>query len=212
MLSADGTQSLADTDPWFQWADWHNKLVNVDKLVPLASDVPSGGITSMFAAGKVAMFVGQRSDYNTLKKAIGTKFEWGAIQDAKLPNGKGAPISVTTHTGLSGSKYKEITFTLLKAISDKRYAQLVAEENGYLAGRTNNLEEIGELGKDPWIRFQQKVSIEAAQMWRAKNLRAYEIETVTVNQMDLLWLGKRRLDKGFMAELKKAMDEVLAKS
>ena len=50
-----------------------------------------------------------------------------------------------------------------------------------------------------------------AAFWRAKNLRAYEIETAITNQMDLIWLGKRQLDKAFMAETKKVLDEVLAK-
>jgi hypothetical protein len=50
---------------------------------------------------------------------------------------------VTTRR-LSSSSTEE-TFTLLKAISDKRYAVLVAE-NGYLIGRVNNL-EIGDLAR-----------------------------------------------------------------
>lgn len=212
VMNEEGTKGLVNTDPWTQFLEWMNKLANDDKVVPLTQDVPSGGITSVFAAEKVAMFLGQRSDVKTLKAAIGTKFEWGVIDDAKKPGvTKGAPISVTTHAGLSGSKFKEETFTLLKAISDKRYAVLVAEENGYLAGRVKNLEEIGDLAKDPFIQLQQRVSAEGSKMWRAGNLRAYEVETAVVNTLDLLWLGKRQLDKAYVADLQKSMDEVLQK-
>lgn len=212
ILDKEGKKCLADTEPFYQWVEWHNKMVNEHKVVPMADAVPSGGITSLFASEKIAMFVGQRSDLKPLKTAIKDKFEWMAIQDAKLPGvGRGAALAVSTHAGLANSKHKEEAFTLLKAISDKRYAYLVAEENGYLAGRVNNLEEIGDYAKDPFIQLQQKVSAEAAKMWVPANLRAFEVENAIVNHLDLLWLGKAQMGKPFMNDLKKVVEEVLAK-
>ena len=97
------------------------------------------------------------------------------------------------------------------ALADKRFAFVVARGQGYLSGRVDNLEAIGELGKDPFLQIQQKATEEEDPWWIAKNLRQLEVEAELVNQLDTVWLGKRPPDGAFIADLKKGLDGVLAK-
>lgn len=211
VVDASGTKSLADTQPWMDWAQWNNKLITQDKVNPAADAIPDAGLQSMFGAGKVAMVFKDRSFHRPAKLAVGDKFPFAVIQFPKSKQAIGWGISINTHTGTSASKYKEQTFGLVYALADKRFAYLVAKEQGYLTGRVDNMEAIGDLGKDPFLQLQLKNQQEGAAWWRAKNLRSAEIQTAIDNHMDLLWLGQRQLDSGFMNELKQAVDQILKK-
>ena len=211
VIDAEGVKSLADGDAWWEWASWNAQLIAVDKVHPLADVVGTGGIAAMFGAEKVAMVHAQRSFERQARIASQGKFDYTSIQYPRGPKALGWGMSIDTHTGTAASKHKQETFSLVYAMADRRFAYLVAKEQGYLTGRVDNLDAIKELADDHFIKLQQKCTEESAAFWRAKNLRAYEVETAITNQMDLIWLGKRQLDKAFMAETKKVLDEVLAK-
>lgn len=90
-------------------------------------------------------------------------------------------------------------------------ALVVGRGQGYLTGRVDNLEAIGELAKDPFLQIRQMNTEEEDPWWIAKNLRQLEFEAELLNQLDTVWLGKRPPDQAFIGDLKKGLDGVLAK-
>ena len=44
-----------------------------------------------------------------------------------------------------------MTFSLLYALADRRFAYLVGKTQGYLTGRVDNLEALKEVADDPYI-------------------------------------------------------------
>ena len=211
VIDKDGVTSLADTEPWWEWATWHNRLINVDKVHPQAEAQGTQGIQGMFGSGKLAMFNHERGVYRATRIAVGDKFPWTTIQFPKVANPRGWGAIIATHTGTAASKHKDETFTLVYALADRRMAYITAKEEGYLTARVDNLEAIGDLANDPFLKLQYKCMEEEEVYWRPKNLRSVELETATTNHLDLLWLGKRDLDRAYLVELKKVMNDVLAK-
>lgn len=207
----EGTKAMADTDAFLQWAKWHHQLIVTDKVHPLGDAVGTSGPEAMFAAEKLAMVHNERSSHRTIQLGVKDKFPWMAIQFPKGPKFAGWPTSVNTHTVTAASKAKEAASSLIYALADQRFAYLVAKEQGYLAGRVDNLEAIKEMAQDPFIQLQQKCTEEAVAPWKMANLRGYEFETTLINKLDLLWLGKAQPDKAFMADLQKDLDELMAK-
>jgi len=211
VISDDGMKSLADSDPVYEWAKWSNQFINVDKVHPAAAALQGQGVEGVFAAGKLAMFQIARSVVRPIRLAVKDKFEWGVIMMPRAAKPVGWGSRVDTHSVTTQSKHKDVAFSLIYAMADRRFAYLVAKEQGYLTGRVDNMEAIKELASDPFLQLQAKAGNEEAAFNKAKNLRTEEFWTAWTNHMDLLWLGKRQLDKAFMAELKKVTDEVLAK-
>jgi hypothetical protein len=214
LVAADGVHSLVDTQPFQDWLDWNYQLIVKDKVHPLGGVVKQGdsnAIAAMFAAGKLAMTMFHRSWLFPFKAAVKDKFEWTTIQYPRGPQAKGWVSNIDTHSGTPTSQYKDEAFTLCYALADRRFAYLVAKTQGYLTGRVDNLDDLGDLANDPFIQLQQKNTEQEDPWWQAKNLRAYEVESALVNTLDLVWLGKREPDKSFISDLKQALDAVLAK-
>ena len=214
LVAKDGVTSLVDQPHFSDWLNWTHNLIVKEKVHPLGDVVKAGdsnALAAMFSAGKLAMAHSHRAWQFNFKNAVAGKFDYTTIQWPRGPKPIGWVSNVDTHSGTASSSVKDETFTLIQALSDRRFAYLVAKTQGYLTGRVDNLEAIKELAEDPFIKVQQKCTEEEELWWRAKNLRAYEIEAELSNQLDLVWLGKREPDKAFIADLKKGLDAVLAK-
>ncbi len=214
LIDKDGVTSLVDKAPFMDWLAWTQNLIVKEKVHPQGDIVKAGdssALGAMFAAGKLAMAHSHRAWQFPFKNAVQGKFEYTTIQWPRGPKPIGWVSNVDTHSGTASSKAKDESFTLIQALSDRRFAYLVAKTQGYLTGRVDNLDAIKELASDPFIKVQQKCTEEEELWWRAKNLRAYEIEAELSNQLDLVWLGKREPDKAFVTDLKKGLDGVLAK-
>jgi ABC-type glycerol-3-phosphate transport system substrate-binding protein len=214
LVDKAGEKSLVDSPAFDAWLQWNHKLILEDKVHPQGDVLPAGdanAMAAMFAAGKLAMAQVHRAWMVAYRTAVGDKFPWMTIQ---YPRGQGAlgwVANIDTHATTSASKNKDEAFTLTYALADRRFAYLVAKGQGYLSGRVDNLEAIGELGTDPFLQLQQKCTEEEDPWWIAKNLRQLEVEAELVNQLDLVWLGKRPPDKAFVGDLKKGLDDILAK-
>jgi hypothetical protein len=152
-----------------------------------------------------------RAFHSAQRRGVQEKFPVAAIQYPRGPKALGWGMSINTHSGTTGSKSKEVAFSLLYALGDRRMAYLVGKDNGYLIGRVDNLDALKELAEDPFLKLQQKCSEESANFWTARNFRGAEVVRGITNRMDLVWLGKRPLDRPFMGELKKTLDEILAR-
>lgn len=211
LVAKDGLTSLVDKPEFSDWLNWNHKLVVEDKVHPFSQAIPNNDLTAVFAAEKVAMMHVQRASYFQTRNAVKDKFEWTEIQYPRGSKAIGWLSAIDTHSATAASKYRDEAFSLIYALADKRFAFLVGKFQGYLTGRKDNLDDLGPYAQDHFIQLQQKCTEQEAQLWRAKNLRAYEFETALNNALDLVWLGKSQPDKGFINDLKKSLDEVLAK-
>lgn len=215
LVDKDGLNSLVDQEPFWNWLQWTTNLIVKEGVHPLGGVVKAGdsnALAGMFGAGKLAMMHSHRAWQRSIKEAIkDKKIDMAVIQYPRGPKPLGWVSNVDTHSGTRVSKFKDETFGLIYAMADRRFAYLVAKTQGYLTGRVDNLEAIKELADDPFIKVQAKNDTQQEAWWRAKNLRAYEVEAELLNMLDLIWAGKRQPDKAFVKELKQSMDAVLAK-
>jgi hypothetical protein len=193
---------------------WTHRLVVEDGVHPGAGILPpndGNALPGMFAAEKIAMVHEDRSFQFRARNAVKDKFDFATIQFPRGPKSVGWATGGAGHCGTALSKYRDEAFTLVYAIADKRFAYLVGKFQGYLTGRTNNLDELGPYAGDPFIQLQFRGEAEAKPFWVQKNLRSFELEAALDSALDLVWLGKRQPDKQFTQELKKTLDEILAK-
>ncbi|MGH2458867.1 MAG: extracellular solute-binding protein [Chloroflexota bacterium] len=211
LIAKDGLTSLVDQQGFADWLNWNYQLVVKDKVHPLAQALPSGGTAPMFAAERVAMVHEDRSFLFGARAAVQNKFPFTSIQYPRGPKALPWGTDINTHSVTASSKYKDEAFSLSYALADRRFAYLVGKTQGYLTGRVDNLEDLGPYANDHFIQLQYKCETQEGPFWRAKNLRAYEIQTTLNNTLDLIWLGKREPDQSFIGDLKKALDEVLSK-
>ena len=214
LIDKDGVTSLIDQEPFWNWLQWNYKLMVTEAVHPQGSVVPAGdsnALAAMFAAGKLASMHSHRAWQRAITLAVAGKFENAVIQFPRGPQARGWVSNVDTHSVTKASKVKDAAFGLCYALADQRFAYLVAKGQGYLTGRVDNLEAIKELADDPFIKVQAKNDTQQEAWWRAKNLRAYEVEAELVNALAPIWLGKAQPDKAFVAQLKKSVDAVLAK-
>lgn len=216
VVDKDGKTALMDSEAWWQWADWNRQLILNDAVHPLHLHGANLGVElpSLFAAGKLAMFHGARYLHFLTRSAVKDKkdVDWGVIQFPRPTGARGNWMTVIdTHSGTQASKFKEEGFSLINALSDQRFAYLVGKTQGYLTGRADNLQALKELAEDPFLKLQYECGPDQEPNWRAANLRYYEVEAEVNNQMDEIWLGKKKLDRAHMQGLKKAVDAILAK-
>src|SRR5438876_1152778 len=84
-LDKNGVTSLADTDPWWDWASWNARLIADEHVHPIGQEVSSGGVAEMFGAEKLAMFHAARSLHYPARLAAKDKFDWMVIQFPRAP-------------------------------------------------------------------------------------------------------------------------------
>jgi len=211
VVAKDGVTSLIDQQEFADWLNWEYQIIVQDRVHPFSQAIPNGDVASLFAAGKVAMVHNQRFFQFAARNAVKDKFQFTSIQFPRGPKAKGWGTSIDTHSGTAASKYKDEAFTLTAALADKRFAFLVGKFQGYLTGRKDNLEDLGPYAGDHFIQLQQKCTEQNDPFWRAKNLRATEIQDALNNGLDEVWLGKSQPDKDFIGSLHKTVNDILAK-
>ena len=148
------------------------------------------------------------------KEAVGPedgsgKFAWSIVGLPQGPNTNGWGASLNTHAPTRQSKHPTEACMFQYALADARFAQLVAENHRYLVGRTKEMEEIGELGKDSFLQLQWAMHFRAAPYRIGRNFRGEEWRAMITNTLDEAYLGTRPLDDAFYAYAKSALDEIL---
>jgi hypothetical protein len=103
------------------------------------------------------------------------------------------------------------SFKLTYALSDARFAYLTAHDIGFLVGRTNELEEIGDAAENPFIQLQYQEYSNGIAYRIGANYRGLEWEQIIRNMTDLVYLGERQPDDAFFGELESAINELLAR-
>jgi ABC-type glycerol-3-phosphate transport system substrate-binding protein len=208
----EGTECLADSDGWMAWVTWLKDLYD-KKLTTIQSTLPTGGTDALFVSGRLAMNHRQRSFYratvNGLKEAA-EPFEWSAIQAPRTPEAKGWVASVDTHSATTSTRYPNEAMALGYALADQLFARYVAEDQGYLTARVDDLETVKDI-MTPFLELQYQCMTEEEKFHQPANARGKEVETVYINELDKIWLGEAELNAAFMQNLKDAVDEVLDK-
>lgn len=208
----EGTKSLADNDQWMAWTAW-NKNFYDKKFAPIEASLPTGGSNALFIAGKLGIRHNQRSTYRAIiegLKQAQTPFEWTIVQAPRGPKPLGWGASVDTHSATAGSKHPDEAFALSYALADDIFTRYVVEDQGYLTARVKDLETAKDL-LNPFIELQYKCMTESEAFRQPANSRGTEVQTVYANELSKLWLGDEELTAGFMANMKAAADEVMAK-
>jgi ABC-type glycerol-3-phosphate transport system substrate-binding protein len=208
----EGTESLVDNEQWMQFVSWLKDLYD-RKLTTVESVLPSGGADALFLAGKLGMRHSQRSFYRRVvegMKEVEEPFEWSVIQAPRRPDAKGWVASVDTHSATTLTRYPNEAMALSYALADQLFTRYVAEDQGYLGARVDDLETIKDI-TSPFLELQYQCGIEEERFHQPANARGKEIETVYINELDKLWLGEAELNAAFMGNLKDAIDEVLDK-
>jgi ABC-type glycerol-3-phosphate transport system substrate-binding protein len=215
-IEENRTSVKADGDPWKLWVRWNHRALVQDRISPLASELGTAGVVGLFAAGKLAMFHGDRSQQRQVLEAVGPmegggKFKWSAIAMPVTPAFTKHGLSLNTHAGTMQSQNKLESFKLAYALADKRFAELVANEQGYLVGRTKEMDEIGKAKDDPFIKLQYEEGTKGVPYRIGKNLRGTEYDTTLRNSLDPVYLGKTEPDDAFFKQWNTALNAVLQK-
>jgi ABC-type glycerol-3-phosphate transport system substrate-binding protein len=208
----EGTESLADNEQWMQWAAWVKGFFD-RKQAATDNALPSGGADALFLAGRVAMRPNQRFFYrrvNVGMNEVEKPFSWRVIQYPRGENALGWGASVDTHSVSTACKYPDEAFRFIYAMADSIFTRYVAEDQGYLTARVDDLETVGDM-LYPFLELQYQCMTEEEAFHQPANARGLEVETVYRNELDKLWLGQEELTPAFMANMKAAVDEVLAK-
>jgi ABC-type glycerol-3-phosphate transport system substrate-binding protein len=208
----DGTQSLADNEQWLQWAGWVKNFFD-RKQAATDNALPSGGADALFLAGRVAMRHNQRFFYrrvNVGMQEVEKPFAWRVIQFPRGPQALGWGASVDTHSVSANCKHPDEAFRFIYAMADQTFTRYVAEDQGYLTARVDDLETVADMIY-PFLELQYQCMTEEEAFRQPANARGLEVETVYKNELDKLWLGEAELNPAFMANMKAAVDEILSK-
>lgn len=214
-LDEEGKAVDATTPEWKAYVRYNHAALVKDKVAPLASELGSAGVIGLFAAGKLAMFMGIRGDNKAVRQAVGPedgsgKFKWSAHGLPEAPGFTNWPLSLNTHAGTMQSQHKLESFKLTYALSDARFAYLVANEIGYLVGRSKELDEIGPAKDDPFIQLQYRQQSRGVPYRIGRNLRGSDYQKTMINTLDAVYLGEQEPDDAFFANiLNPALNEVL---
>jgi hypothetical protein len=116
---------------------------------------------------------------------------------------------LNTHAPTRQSQHPVEACMLQYALADARFSQIIAEAHRYLVGRTNELEEIGQLAEDPFLQLQWAMHFRAAPYRVGRNYRGEEWRSAITNTLDEIYLGVREPDDAFFAYVKDSLDDIL---
>jgi ABC-type glycerol-3-phosphate transport system substrate-binding protein len=216
IISEDGTEALATEDGYKGFVRYAHDLYNVDQVMPHSTELGTGGILGLFAANRLGMMGTARSAYSQVNEAVGPMdgdpaFPWSVIAMPEGPNFQGWGLSLNTHAGTSQSEHKYESFLLTYALADARFAYLVANDIGFLVGRTNELEEIGPAADDPFVVLQYEQHARGTPYRIGQNFRGIEFQSALMNSVDEVFLNLREPDDAFFEELDEILDDILAR-
>ena len=95
-------------------------------------------------------------------------------------------------------------------MASKACAEMQMKELGYLTARVDDIDTIEQLG-DPFLKLQYDHAMLEETYRLPANTRESEARGVLQNEMQKIWLEVVDLDEGAMQDVKKIIDEVLAK-
>ncbi|MEZ4869712.1 MAG: extracellular solute-binding protein [Caldilineaceae bacterium] len=208
----EGTENLADSEEWMAWASWVKNFYD-KKLTAVEASLPSGGADALFLAGRLGMRHNQRYFYRRSiegMKEVENPFEMTIIQAPRKDNAKGWVASVDTHSATTSTKHPEEAFALSYALADQTFTRYVAEDQGYLTARVDDIDTVKDIIY-PFLELQYQCMTEEEKFHQPANARGLEVQTVYVNELSKLWLGEEELTPAFMGNLKDAVDEILNK-
>jgi ABC-type glycerol-3-phosphate transport system substrate-binding protein len=208
----DGTKSFYDDPKWLEWVKWVRSFYDAG-LSPTPEQLPSGGLIGLWGSGKLAIYFSGRwgwSQCDTAMKTAEKKFNWRVLEASRVAQPKGWGALVDCHAVTTSSKHPDEAFQLISMMSDSKFTERVAKEIGYLGARVDDMETIKPF-ETPWLKLQYDGMVAQERLHQPGNARGREVESVVKNMLDPIWLKQKEPTAQFMAELKAATDEVLAK-
>ena len=208
----EGTQSQADTEPWWTWLQWAYGAYS-KKIIPVPESLPTEGEQGLFAGKKIAMVFGGRWMHKRITTALDAAknpFEYSIIQAPRESNANGWITAVDTHSATSSSKHPEEAYMLSYALADKRFSELVMENQGYVCARVDDKDTVERL-KLPVLEVQYHNILQEQTLIQPANARGVEVQTALANEMQKVFQGAVPFNQDALKGVKAAMDEVLAK-
>ncbi len=202
-------------DTWKDYVTWNYNALYRDKISPHATELGAAGIYGLFAAGKLAMMQGGCWYWGSTKEAVGGppegggKFKWSIVGLPQGPKFQGWGASMNSHAPTRQTQYPKEACMLQYALADARFAQIIASQHRYLVGRTNEMQEIGDLAKDPFLQLQWVMHFRAKPYRIGRNYRGEEWRAALTNSLDEAYLGVKQLDDAFFKSVKSRLDEIL---
>ncbi|MBN1399625.1 MAG: extracellular solute-binding protein [Anaerolineae bacterium] len=211
-LDEEGKEHPVDT--WRDYVLWNHNALYKEKFSPHSTELGAGGIYGLFAASKLAVMQGGCWYYRGVEEAVGPPegggaFAWSIVGLPQGPDFKGWGASMNSHAPTRQSQHPVEACMLQYALADARFSQIIARDLHYLVGRTNEMEEIGELAEDPFLQLQWVMHFRAAPYRVGRNYRGEEWRSAMTNTLDEVYLGVREPDDSFFGYAKEALDEIL---
>jgi len=207
-----GLKSQADTAPWWDWLQWSYGVYN-DKIIPVPETLPTEGEQGLFAAKKIGMVFGGRwmhARIVTATKAANNPFQWTVIQAPRETNANGWISAVDTHSATASSKHPEEAYMLSYALADKRFGELVMENQGYVTARVDDIDTVNRLNT-PVLQVQYKNIQMEQTLIQPANARGAEVQTTLANELQKIFQGAVKMDQTALKGVKAAVDDILAK-
>jgi ABC-type glycerol-3-phosphate transport system substrate-binding protein len=201
-------------DTWKPYVMWNYDVLHKNKVAPHATELGAGGIYGLFAANKLAIMQGGSWYWAGTKEAVGPedgsgKFAWSIVGLPQGPNFQGWGASLNTHAPIRQSQHPTEACMFQYALADARFSQLISADLRYLCGRTKEMDEIGDMAKDPFIQLQWVMHFRAKPYRVGRNFRGEEWRAMICNTLDEAYLGVKEPDQAFFDGVKSALDELL---
>jgi len=208
----EGTLSQADTAPWWDWLQWAYAAYS-GKFIPVPESLPTEGEQGLFAGKKIGMVFGGRWMHNrivTATKAANNPFEWSIIQAPREKNANGWISCVDTHSATTQSKHPEEAYLLSYALADKRFGELVMENQGYVTARVDDIDTVNRLNL-PVLQVQYKNIQMEQTLIQPANTRGAEVQTTLANEVQRIFQGAVPFGQDALKGVKAVVDEILKK-
>ena len=210
LYSSDGTKATLMTDTSMKGITWvWDTLYQWKCSLPATADVGSAdqGYTTVFAAGKLAMFNSGTWDANTSEQS---KIDWGLAPMSKGPVGKrGSMAEANTCQVTAASKNPDMAWQWAKWISNHDSGALHVQK-GVTPGARPDVYGDPNLDKQyPYLSVFKAVFEEAMPYVIAANFHGKEVADAVIQGMDPVWLNSGKLDTTTIQQVTQKVQQII---
>lgn len=210
LYSKDGTKATLTTAESMQGIQWvWDTLYKWKCALPATSDVGSAdqGYTTVFAAGKLAMFNSGTWDASTSEQS---KIDWGLAPLPKGPIGqRGSMAEANCCQVTAASKNPAMAWEWAKWISNHDSGVLHVQK-GVTPGARPDVYGDPALDKQySYLGVYKSVFEEAMPYVIAANFHGKEVVDAVEQGLDPIWLGKTKLDQGAVAQVNQKVQQII---
>lgn len=210
LYSKDGTKATLTTPESMKGITWvWDTLYQWKCSLPATADVGSAdqGYTTVFAAGKLAMFNSGTWDASTSEQS---KIDWGLAPLSKGPIGKrGSMAEANTCQTTKASKNPDMAWEWAKWISNHDSGALHVLK-GVTPGARPDVYGDPDLDKKyPYLTVFKTVFEDAMPYVIAANFHGKEVVDAVEQGLDPIWLGKAKLDSSTVEQVNQKVQQII---